>query len=201
MPTREWVEVELPVRDRRGNPVVDSTGAPVMEMSRVVRWEVFRYWKQRTLVAFLAVVAAATGAAYLGWAAGRSSDTGLAKNARVAVQSSCEDRADGRITTALGFDQLRFAAITQRPKTQRQRREVERFLHATQGPINDLLDQAAFGSGPKHGETPIHTEGALTTAHRKGRVTEDPELRRARKLATIRCARSALKFNVHTALG
>jgi hypothetical protein len=163
---REWVEVvcapeELP------------EGA---QTAFVPRWQVMRRWAKRATLAFLLLTAVSVGSAYLGYHAGAKSDRNTRSEAQRAVFRSCADRADLRLTVAVGFDELRRSAIAPGQTTEAR---LGAFLTRTQEPIDRLLGEAA-------GHV-VKTEPE--------QVVNDRVLDPIRDDATATCQRQASRFN------
>lgn len=152
------------------------------ETVRVVRAEVFRRWRRRATAAFVGLMVVSSAGIYLAENSRSSSDRNLRAEAHRAVTRSCQDRADVRITVAVGFDELRRLAITE-PRTAEERAQIAAFLERTQVPIDRLLSEAA---------------GA--TVKTKGELRPD-QIENVRDLATRRCRALGERFERDASAG
>lgn len=88
------------------------------EKVKVVRHEAFarersrfKSWRRRATAAFVLLTVVSTAAAYLGYDAGADADDADRRAARTSDINACTERVKGRIVIAVGFDELRRAAV------------------------------------------------------------------------------------------
>lgn len=152
--------------------VHEETGKP--EKVRVVRWESFERWRKRAAKAFVGLALVSSAGLYLTIEA----QSEFAAEVESRVELACLDRANTRISVAVGLDELRRSAVVPpaRPTVMEQA-QFEHFIERTQTPIDRLL-----------------TEAATATVKTKGELVPE-NIDTVRKLAAQSCARLAASFD------
>jgi hypothetical protein len=154
-----------------------QTGHPERRRVRYLTYREFVIWAIGMMVAWLLILVAAVGAAWLAW----TNDATVDRNGADAIYRACVGRAAGDIQTAVAIDQLRRLAVSPNRDGQpsaAQRERSRQFLERTQEPIDRLLSNAA--------------SRRITT--KPGTALSRREQDRVRFLANSRCQQAATDF-------